>query len=176
MTCRHNAHETSPIAGDTVAEVTLVWFSLELLFGVSAPPVPWGDEKRQCVCTALMQSAPVHAACLLCPFWHIPPPWRDRVQFSTLSQVIIISATALWWELALRRVLWLQEAQQDAPDDTLCYFSCAFLVCSVKADWCICPSQNPWTHSLAVVQMLTLSLYFLASHSTALQFKHLLNP
>lgn len=31
-------------------------------------------------------------------------------------------SNSLWWELALRRLLWLQEVQQGAPNDALCYF------------------------------------------------------
>lgn len=83
-------------------------------------------------------------------------------------------SNSLWWELALRRLLWLQEGQEDAPDDTLCYFSCAFLLCSVKAD------SGAFSHhkilGLTHLQWCRC-LHLLASHSTtALQFKHFLNP
>lgn len=43
-------------------------------------------------------------------------------------------SNSLRWELALRSLLWLQEALQDAPNDALCYFSCAFLACKKQAD------------------------------------------
>lgn len=50
---------------------------------------------------------------------------------------------SLWWELTLRRLLWLQEAQQDAPNDALCYFSCARLA----------PKESAWERRKNLVHL-----------------------
>lgn len=83
-TCWHNMFEWDVIASDAFAEVTIVtsWSESptteelpQLLFGVSAPPVPQGEERRQCMCTALTQSAPVYAARVCFPHYglfHLP--------------------------------------------------------------------------------------------------------
>lgn len=78
MPCWHNACEWDVVAGDTFAEVTTAASWLEsptaeeppqLIFGVSAPLVPWGEERRPCVCIALTHSAPVYAACVFFPHY-----------------------------------------------------------------------------------------------------------
>lgn len=76
--------EWGVVAGDTFAEVTAATSWLEsptaeeppqLLFGVSSPPVPRGEEGRQSVCPALTHSAPVYAARVCFPHYslfHLP--------------------------------------------------------------------------------------------------------
>lgn len=122
-TCRHNAQEASPTG-----------LCLELLSGVLGPSsaMGWLEEAVcvhctdvKCFCICGMFALPIMA--------HSTSLKGQSTVFHFVTNNNYLS-NSLWWELALRRLLWLQEAQRDAPDDTLCYFSCAFLVCSVKAD------------------------------------------
>lgn len=87
------------IAGDTFAEALVrVTYCrravLVTLWGFSpSGAVGWWGEAACMHCTDTKSSC-ICSTCLLSPLQLISPPWRDRVQFSTLSQIIIISAIA----------------------------------------------------------------------------------
>lgn len=131
------------------------------------------DTKRSCVCSTHFLS----------PLQLSPPPWRDRVQFSTLSQIIIISAIACdgsspWggcsccrrhskmFQMMLCAILAVHSLHWRNPHG------------KGGRTWCIYPSENHWICVLGVVQILAssplpsgLALYTCPGEA-AFQFKH----
>lgn len=97
------------------------------IFGIPAPLVARGEEGRQSVCTALAQRAPEHAAHLHSAITAYSTSLKGHSVVSHFVTNNNYLSNSLWWELALRRLLWLQEVQQDAPNDALCYFGHALL-------------------------------------------------
>lgn len=103
------------------------WLIPILALWDSSPSGATGRGGRQSVCSAVAQRAPVHAARVHSAISAYSTSLEGHSVVSHFVTNNNYLSNSLWWELALRRLLWLQEVQQDAPNDALCYFGRALL-------------------------------------------------